>query len=374
MIYYNPIAFKNMLGSKYKEEYHAFYLNRGSICKMDRSGLFTKFNFSDKFKWNNLFPLPKYEPYNLTFEETCFNRAEQLLRDNEKMTFWWSGGCDSTTALLAFHQYKEAHSKILVVMTEASVSDNPGVFETIIKPHYNYVVLKKFADRLPYWSLEYPNVTGDVSEGIYGWSGLFQIFLERYGIELAHTKIEDAGKFEQIMTSEDWKNFSYFLKLDQIIYETYKACPIKVETLLDMNWWFVYNFCWQYDYLRFMVPLYSNYELAFKYTEPFYADVSFENWVVNNYDTVITNITHVNNWKIDELNFIRKYCPAATFEGILPRKTNVEVGDLAPKGFLMINDNYDLVPCPRVFEGNFEEMKRLFGYEFDEEEIRLLFD
>ena len=373
MIYYNPAAFNKLLfnNSPLKEDFNTFFLNRGTICKFDRTHLFTKFD-RPNFNIKSIFPLPKFDSsFDLSFEEICFKRAKQLLEDNNQLNIWWSGGLDSTVVLLTFHQFKPTNIKI--ILTEASIKDSPQVYEEIVK-QYDHVVLEKFADRKPHFSLEYPNVTGDCSEGIYGWSGLFQLFLERYGMEVAYTKISDVHTLKNKMTETDFFNFNYFLKLYDIIEETFEAAPIKIETLIDLNWWFVYNFCWQYDYLRFQVPLYQNYEKAFKYTEPFFAFEDFDNWIVNNYDEVINKIESVKFYKIDEINFIKKYFPHIEFTDVLPRKTNVDIIDLAPKSFLLIDDNYDLKPCPKILDTTLEEMIMMFEGDFTIEQIKLLFD
>lgn len=378
MLYYNPAAFNKLLfqNSPLRDDYNVMFLNRASIGKFDRSGLFTKFNTNnEQFNMKSIFELPKYDStYRLNFEETCFKRTQELISEHNQMNIWWSGGLDSTVVLLAFHQhFKTIHQNIKIVLTEASIEDSPQIYEDIVK-QYDHVVLKKFADRKPHFSLEYPNVTGDCSEGVYGWSGLFQLFIERYGMDIAYYKIDDISKLKNKMTESDFNDFNYFLKLNNIMCETYEASPIKIETLIDMNWWFVYNFCWQYDYLRFQVPLYQNYEKAFKYTEPFFAHEGFENWIVNNYDKVINRIPSVKEYKIDEINFIKKYYPGIIFTNILPRKTNVDIIDLAPKGFLLIDDNYELVSCPKRFDTNIDEMRMMFNDDYSEEQIKLLFD
>jgi len=261
MLYYNPFAMKKIL-HKNDYEYDLFYLNRAAAPKFDRTGLFTKFDISEKYNFQSIFRMPDFStPYNKNFEETAMNTAKKIVESEEQFNLFWSGGLDSTTVLICLHQWRDIiKDKIKIIMTNASIYDNNYAYNEIIKHNYDHVVCDDFGGALDYYSLEFMNVTGDASESIYGWSGVLQNFTRELGVDGLYIKLKDIPKLRNRISIDNYTTFEYYLKLYELIKVTLPACPIDIVDIQDLNWWFVFNFCYQYDVLRFMVPYYRNYE------------------------------------------------------------------------------------------------------------------
>jgi len=261
MLYYNPFAIDKLLRRR-DEAYGLFHLNRAAAHKFDRTGLFTMFDVGDKINFKSMFGLPDFStPYNKNFEDTAMATAQRIVENNEPFNLYWSGGLDSTTVLICLHQWCDRiKNRMKVIMTEASIRDNKYAYDTIIKPNYEHVVCEDFGGAQNNYSLDYMNVTGDASEAIYGWSGILQNFMKELGVKGLYIKLKDIPKLKSRLSPDNYTTFEYYLKLYELIKVTLPACPIDIVDIQDLNWWFVFNFCYQYDVLRFMVPYYRNYE------------------------------------------------------------------------------------------------------------------
>lgn len=376
MYYYNPIIFKKLLfnHSELKKDYHLFYLNRAGICKFDRSGLFTKFNFNENYSFKSIYDLPDYSKRcDFTFEELCFKRAEEIIENNDKFTLFWSGGLDSTTILLSLDKYRDdILNKMNIILTHKSINDSPKIYVDIVKK-YNHTVCNTFVEVQSHYSLNNINITGDGSESIYGWSGILQSTASELGISAIYTKLEDIPKLKNEVSKSNYKTFEYFLKLYDAIKETLPACPIKVEDIQDLNWWFVHNFCFQYDVLRFIVPYFKNYKKAWEKMFAFFLNDEFQIWFVQNYYDLSKGKTDFNEYKIDQINFIKKYYGEIDFKLITPRKTNVEFESLAPTNFLLINNEYELISAPDFLKPTKNELLDAYSNR-SAEDIQMLFD
>lgn len=374
MIYYNPIIFKKLLfnDSLLENEYNIFYLNRASICKFDRSKLFNKFNINEKYNFKSIYDLPDYsKTQNLSFEELCFARAKEIVENYDTFSLNWSGGLDSSVILLSLNEYNVL-DKLKVVLTENSIRDNPLIYNNVVKK-YDHVVCKDFVEVQSNHSLNHINITGDGSECIYGWSGILQSTSSELGISAIYTKLTDIPKMKNKVSQKNYATFDFFLKLYKSIEETLPACPIEIVDIQDLNWWFVHNFCFQYDALRLVVPYFKNYKKAWEMLLPFFMTDEFQVWFVKNYYELSKGKTDFNNYKIDQINFIKKYYGEIDFSQITPRKTNVEFKTLAPTDFLMIDDNYDLIPAPEFLKPTKKELLSAYSNR-TEQEIQMLFD
>jgi hypothetical protein len=374
MLYYNPFAMKKIL-HKQREDYGLFHINRAASPKFDRTGLFTRFDISEKYNFRSMFDMPDFsKPYTKNFEDTAMATAQKIVETPGPFNLFWSGGLDSTMVLVCLDQWRDQiKDRIKIIMTDASIADNPHGYANIIKPHYQHVVCEDFGGAQDHYSLDHMNVTGDCSEVIYGWSGIVQAFMRELGVEGLYVKLEDIPKLKSRVSAKNYETFEYYLKLYRVIEETLPACPIEIVDIQDLNWWFVFNFCYQFDLLRFMVPYYKNYKKCWDNMNGFFSSEDWQLWIVNNYGPTMKGITDFKYMKKDEINLIAKYHPEIDLSATLPRKTNVHLKYLAPTNFLMIDDDYNLVDCPDYLKTTQAEI--LSGYRTKSmEEIQMLFD
>jgi hypothetical protein len=94
-----------------------------------------KFVFNHDCSW---LPDVKYEYKKVgTFEEVCMESAQLLADTGKTIDFHWSGGIDSTTALVALNEIcpKQLH----VICNEYSIQENPNYYDKVVK-HLDHTV------------------------------------------------------------------------------------------------------------------------------------------------------------------------------------------------------------------------------------------
>jgi len=107
--------------------------------------------------------------------------------------------------------------------------------------------------------------------------------------------------------------------------------------------------------------------------ERFFANDDWQLWIYNTYESTMKGVTDFNYMKKDEINFIKRHYPKIDLSHTLPRKTNVHLKYLAPKDFLLIGDDYNIVDCPGYLETTKKEMMENYKNK-PLEEVQMLFD
>lgn len=117
-----------------------FYFRLGRLWRhphSDRFGLLHKYSKYNYFNPNH--QLPKLT--SKTYQELCFERAEQLIKQYpDGMDVMWSGGVDSTGIICIFHLlgYKNLH----IIGSHTSLQEYPK-FVDFIKQNFNYSFVPK---------------------------------------------------------------------------------------------------------------------------------------------------------------------------------------------------------------------------------------
>ena len=87
-----------------------------------------------KLKVKSLYPIPVRDPdFNMTLRQVMMQRAEQILSDHSgEIDVLWSGGIDTTAAVVALLQVPGARERIRIRYCQRSVAEYPGFFEAHI--------------------------------------------------------------------------------------------------------------------------------------------------------------------------------------------------------------------------------------------------
>ena len=72
-----------------------------------------------------------------TFEEVCMDAAQILVDTGKTIDFHWSGGLDSTTALVALNEI--APKQLHIICNKYSIAEYPSYYDKIIK-HLDHTV------------------------------------------------------------------------------------------------------------------------------------------------------------------------------------------------------------------------------------------
>ena len=105
---------------------------------------------------------------NKSFEEMCLERAEYFKSFDKKIFLQWSGGPDSSTAVVAFLKtWNDAElEKVFLCMNTISIDEYPKMWEILHKKFKNRIV--SVYKSLPNYCEQGIVITGDLGGQIFG--------------------------------------------------------------------------------------------------------------------------------------------------------------------------------------------------------------
>ena len=236
-----------------------------------------------------------------TFEELCLESALNFKKTiNEDIYIKYSGGIDSTSAVVAFMQTwsKEDLERVHIVLSHESIKEFPEMWPVIYETfrgriHNTHLDIRTFAEKGHV-------ISGEMGDQLWGSSIMYQLEAN-YGIESVFGPWENViprywydehfkGKAEAlaIMKNKPYddaqahRETSMFLERHNSVLK-HSTFPIK--TAFDWIWWFNFNnkihhvllrdFCWC-DLTGLQHRIHS-----------FYNNLDFQRWSLDNHDIKI---------------------------------------------------------------------------------------
>lgn len=235
-----------------------------SVCSAYGAAILDRTDTVDfGFKYKTLTPIPELVSYTKTFEQTADEHGIKLVTqadtDNCNINIMWSGGIDSTTALISLIKTGKT-DRIHVLLSPASVAEYPLFFETFIKDKLQYSLVD---DPKTLLNVKDINVTGEIGDQLFGSAAILKAY--------------DAGKLFSPYAEYIHKGF--LRKLEE---QTAK-CPIKLTTTFDFLWWFNFSMKYQNVQLR----IYPSVQLPYGKITHFFDTTEFQLWSMNNPDKKI---------------------------------------------------------------------------------------
>jgi hypothetical protein len=237
-----------------------------------------------------------------SFEELMFERAAMINSWDQKIFLKYSGGTDSTSALLSMmRSWSNADlQKLNIVMTANSVEEFPELWPEI---------KQKFEGRI-FDALEKAKVfhergiviTGEAGDQLFG-SSVLRIAIKNFGINSIHERWTEVMPKMYLNTFDgDKEQTTAFVKR---YYRTLAKCPFPIRSVFDWVWWFNYTNKVQHVLLR---DLAFEPETAKTYLEKhrsFYYTLDFLKWSLDNHDKKIKK--SYKSYKYTSKDFIEKY-------------------------------------------------------------------
>lgn len=235
---------------------------------VDRTGT-TQLPFRTKVLENYL--LPDFNNIKKsTLEECCINRAQGLLAVDSVLYFLYSGGIDSTLALISFIKAGASRDKLVVVCNIDSIRENPNFYYTYIKPNFNLMSSELFMQTIKTRELDGRAVFCEGADGLYG-QQLGEKAFSMFG----------GAYLEKPATRQNVIDYFKIKGLDDL---TSNCCfdlcslvpsPRPINTLYDFFWWLQFNWKWQFalEKLSLRTSLNPNIEI-------FYSTPEFQKWAV----------------------------------------------------------------------------------------------
>jgi hypothetical protein len=282
-----------------------------------------------RFKTYDPFYMPRdLSNFSKTYEECCLDRAQELIdlskTLNKPITIFYSGGIDSTTALISFMRLldkTELRERIRVALSVASIDENVNFY-------YNHIRTKCTLVSSEYFSSFFDGSTiltgGDHNDQLFGSDIIGQI--HRFGdYESLHKPYSRNFITEWMKSSmqESDANKWYDLLDDHIRTQA----PCEVTTNFHYLWWFNFCFKWQFCYFRLLTRVnlndrvLLNNEFLKKYFHFFFSSENFQKWSMLNHDLKIGK--DWSDYKLESKKFIYDYNKDKLY-----KDTKVKVGSL----------------------------------------------
>jgi hypothetical protein len=220
----------------------------------------------DVAKYKNKINFPAN--FTSTFEELTNRRAVELWDIGKPIRLWWSGGIDSTCALVSLLKTRRLDTRLTVYLSTNSVQENPRFYDLLVNKkvklewhsHKNYIY-----DNIELWNGQTINVNGNGGDELF----------------LAISSTMSMEEFFKIKDS-DWINVIKDKDSDMlnVIKKYIDISPYKPKTCWELLWWFarsIDDLSTRYHSPRFLKdPSVYHLEHAFFYTD------YFEKWALSN--------------------------------------------------------------------------------------------
>ncbi|WP_062057931.1 hypothetical protein [Aquimarina longa] len=228
--------------------------------------------------------IPITSGFSLSFEELCNERAKEIINTtNSKIKILWSGGIDSTVALVSLiNNLKEINEidRLKIVLSKESILEYPTFYQKIIKDQLDVEFIQTTI--LNHIHSHEVIVTGEHGDQIFG------------SDKLKHTIItkEAFRPYEEILEfiiSRKLGTDKFSASIIDFIEPQLKKSPIKIITLYDYLWWLNFSLKWQTVSMRLVhginrtaIDLESNVFHFFK-------SDGFQKWSISNHSSKIKN-------------------------------------------------------------------------------------
>jgi hypothetical protein len=277
---------------------------------VDRTGKFNPFNMMYD-------PIPTVGKFNKTLEECCMDAAQNLWKLGKPVELFWSGGIDSSGALIALLETKSDSDILNIRYTEESIVEFPLMWEKMVKGRNDPLPNKVMLDETLFNNHDIIKVTGECGDQCFGsdalrenldkhtddWESIFTWGAFGGGTSVPNSKFV-TGNAAHDMPRKNPKTYKLRMEqLAEVITEQVDSAPIEIKTIFDLFWWCNFCFKWQDVDSRLIFTFTANTE--WKSTLSFFNTEDFQRWSIVNHD-----IKHGGSWetyKQPAKEYINKY-------------------------------------------------------------------
>jgi len=226
------------------------------------------------------YTLPDFDKIpNLELEECCNNRVLELMALDKKIYFLYSGGIDSTLALVAFIKSGITLKNIVVVCNDHSIRENPNFYYSSIRSYFELMSTELFMQQLKTQSIDGIILSSEHGDSLYG-NDYSSIAFESLGVQFLE-KPATRENLLRLFHSKGLSTQSAACWFD--LYSTnLKLSPRTIETVYDFLWWVGFNWRWQWCGEKIKLRTGLDPEI---YT--FFSSEQLQKWAVNHKQSVI---------------------------------------------------------------------------------------
>jgi len=265
---------------------------------VDRTGIFNPFNMMYE-------PIPSVGNFNKSFEECCMDAAHDLWKLGKPVELFWSGGIDSSGALIALLETKSESDILNIRYTKESIVEFPLMWEKMVKGRNDPLPDKVMLDETLFNNHNIIKVTGECGDQCFGSDALHKN-LDKHADdwESIFTWGAFGGGISSDMPRKTPESYKFRMEqLAKIMFEHVDSAPIEIKTIFDLFWWCNFCFKWQDVDIRMIFTFTATTE--YKSTLSFFNTQDFQRWSIVNHD-----IKHGGTWetyKQPAKEYINKY-------------------------------------------------------------------
>jgi hypothetical protein len=238
--------------------------------------------------------LPNFAKIDYDFEELCNNRARWLLdhceKTNRKLVVMYSGGIDSTmimTTILKVATQKELNERVLVILNNMSICENPNFYNNHIIKKCNVDSSNKLGAFLG--NDKYVVINGEGGDQLFG-SAVNNYFFN--ASSRGSNYVFSEPTHDKIVASFDsWTNdIKATEKIIDLLDKVVAAAPIPITTVYHYFWWINFALKWQSVYARTPAYTHPRFQPTLKLEDNFFTFFHFPEaqlWAMNNTDKFI---------------------------------------------------------------------------------------
>jgi hypothetical protein len=205
---------------------------------------------------------------------------EEAINSQKQVEVLWSGGIDSTAALVGTIKAAtelDVMDRVEVLLTDESVKEYPNFYDRFVRPlRFRFVS----APVTSYLNPDRLIVTGEFGDQIFGSAK-------------AAKYVHDGRAFEDYRRAfgpilrEALGSFGEADIVLEYVEPLLHACPIRLRTIFDAFWWINFSLKWQIVGLRLAVFRVTDIRRTFQALRHFFSDPSFQIWSFQNHDKKI---------------------------------------------------------------------------------------
>lgn len=200
--------------------------------------------------------------------------VREAMRAERDVRVFWSGGIDSTTALVAVLKAATSHGythRVRVLLTLASVHEYPHFFLAHIHERIAIEAIREpVSAHIDPHAL---NVTGEHGDQLFG-SQLLRTYVQRGFGDVDYRDILPFVLLERLRGP--WAARSVHRYLLPVIL----AAPVQIRTLFDCLWWLNFTLKWQAVSLRLFSSCEGDAAPLHGSTRHFFRDERFQAWAL----------------------------------------------------------------------------------------------
>jgi len=239
--------------------------------------------------------IPKNYNSSYSFDEVCDISAKEIVSKalffETEINLLWSGGIDSTTALIAIYKELKSINKteyLKIILSKESIEEFENFFTNFIKKN---IVYKIFTPPI-FTALNKNNltITGELGDQIFGGNMVYD-YMSRADI---------FDNWREPFSDIVYRKFKYLNKVDSCIDFTQsfmKRAPFELKSLYDVLWWFSFASKWQVVQFTLISQTYQEGVLQFRLGDNiihFFNHIEFQKWAIRN---------RINQTKYDIYNY-----------------------------------------------------------------------